>query len=195
MHIRTFNITIMRKSLLIFLLLALIPVQGCLLLLPSNYHGVKSYSDDLNNEQRYLLSFRVFPKEGFTGIGTASLKFDKRGHADNSTIMAFASIVRTSDSFRTEGNGYLKAGDTVLPLALKDVSVESDYSVSDTDDDSDPSVTRVNNEKFRFELTPDMAAAIRNCRRLELRFYFGPEPATYRIRGMELRKLKQLVNK
>jgi hypothetical protein len=74
---------------------------------------------------------------------------------------------------------------------------ERDYSVEDSDDkdDSEPTISGKLNEKFRLELTPEIVNAIVTGTSMEFRFYFGPEPATYRLKGSKLASVQRLLNR
>ena len=58
----------MKKLLIPILFLALIPMQGCTILILNKYTNIRSYSDDLNNEQRHLLTRIVMPREWLSNI-------------------------------------------------------------------------------------------------------------------------------
>ena len=186
----------MKKLLIPLLFLAMIPLQGCTILILNKYTNIRSYSDDLNNERRHLLTRIVMPREWLSNIGSATMLFEKRGNPYNSGCSVYISIERGTNSFRSEESGYLKADGEVFPLLLRELSVERDYDLSvDDDDGGDFTIDRKITEKFRIELTPAMIAGIADCRRAEFRFYFGPEPATYRLKGSGLRKVKRLLRK
>lgn len=186
----------MKKLLIPLLFLAMIPLQGCTILILNKYTNIRSYSDDLNNERRHLLTRIVMPREWLSNIGSATMLFEKRGNPYNSDCSVYISIERGTNSFRSEESGYLKADGEVYPLLLRELSVERDYDLSvDDDDGGDFTIDRKITEKFRIELTPAMIAGITDSRRAEFRFYFGPEPATYRLKGSGLRKVKRLLRK
>ena len=186
----------MKKLLIPLLFLALIPMQACTILILNKYTNIRSYSDDLNNEQRHLLTRVVMPREWLSNIGSATMLFEKRGNPYNSGCSVYISIERGSNSFRSEESGYLKIDGEVFPLLLRELSLERDYDLSvDDDDGGDFTIDRKITEKFRIELTPAMIEAFAGGQRAEFRFYFGPEPATYRLKGAGMRKVKRLLRK
>ncbi|MDX9930697.1 MAG: hypothetical protein RBS37_12700 [Bacteroidales bacterium] len=177
---------------LLFVLLVLLP--GCSLIL---YGPVRTYPDDFTGGSRHLLTRVVRPRELSTQIGSATMMFEKRVDDYNTKNTIYIVVSRSYGSFRSEENGYLKVNDTIFPLPLAYVTIERDYSVEDSDDkdDSEPTISGKLNEKFRLELTPEIVNAIVTGTSMEFRFYFGPEPATYRLKGSKLASVQRLLNK
>jgi hypothetical protein len=159
---------------------------------------VRSYTDDFTGGRRYLLTQEVQPQEWATEIGVATMMFEKRISDVEISSTLYLIVNRTYDSFRSEEKGYIRIDDKMFGVSLAGSAVEHGLlsaGVGGDGSESQPAINGNINEKFRIELTNEIVGAINEARRMEIRLYFGPEPATYRLQGARLSRVRRLLNR
>ncbi|MFO7575498.1 MAG: hypothetical protein R6W67_10125 [Bacteroidales bacterium] len=177
----------------IILFISFYALAGCSVL---RIGPIQEYRDDFTGGRRYLLTEKAIPRERRTEIGNATMTFEKRVSAEGAKSTIYFIIERSPDSFRSEKEGYIKVNDTTWEVTLDDVSVESKFSGNITEEGvlkETGIITRID-EKFRIELSQEIVDAITLGRIMEIRIYFGPMPATYRIRGFALSRVSRLLS-
>lgn len=179
---------------MIISLVSLWALAGCSVL---RIGPIKEYRDDFTGGRRYLLTEKISPHERRTEIGNATMTFEKRVSPEIVKSTIYFIIERSPQSFRSEEKGYIKVNNTTWEIILDEVSVESKFTGGISEEDilkQSGIVTRID-EKFRVELSQEIVDAITLGRTMEIRLYFGPMPATYRIRGLALSRVRRLLSR
>lgn len=185
----------MKRRIYVLLTAAVILSTGCSVV---NLGSIKSYNDDFTGGRRYLLHESVEPREWRTEIGTANFTFEKRVSSTEVSSRIYFMVSRSSGTFGAERKGYIKVGNTIYDIELADQSSAIRYSggniISDgvvKGSDLDSQI----DEKFVVDLPTELVDAILGGNRMEIRLYFGPAPATYRISGFRYGRVKRLLSR
>ena len=185
----------MKREIYVLIIIAATLSTGCSVV---NLGPIKQYNDDFMGGRRYLLHESVEPREWGTDITKAKLTFEKRvSPAELSTRIYFVAG-RSAKSFGADRKGYIKIDNTIFEIQLADMSSAIRYSGSNIESDGvlkSYDLDSQIDEKFIIDLSPELVGAILGGRRMEIRLYFGPAPATYRLAGFRFGRVRRLLNK
>jgi hypothetical protein len=162
-----------------------------------NLGPIKRYNDDFSGGERYLLYESVEPREWGTDITTADLTFEKRVSSMEVITRIYFVAGRSAETFGVDRKGYIKVDDSIYDIDLADISSSIRYSGSNIVSDGVLKETGIDSEiddKFIVDLPQGLVDTILDGRRMEIRVYFGPVPATYRITGLRLGRVKKLLS-
>jgi len=116
-------------------------------------------------------------------------------------------VGRSSYSFKIDQKGFFRIDNNTYEITLDNITSEqkaetdistSTYHKSDSTGVSSGSSTDSDthlwiDDKFLFTLTPEMISKIKMANVLNIRFYFGPEPGTFKIKGYDLNIIKRIL--
>jgi hypothetical protein len=185
----------MKRDIYVLIILAAILSTGCSVV---NLGPIKQYNDDFMGGKRYLLNESVEPREWDTEITTAKLTFEKRVSPVEMSTRIYFIAGRSAESFGAERQGYIKVDNTIYEIQLGDMSSAIRYSGSNIESDGvlkSYDLDALIDEKFIIDLSPELVGAIQGGTRMEIRLYFGPVPATYRLAGLRLGRVKRLLSR
>ena len=185
----------MKGRLLISVLIIATISQGCSVLVTG---PIRNYRDDFTGGRRYVLTQSAKPREWASQISGATMIFEKRVSDIEIKNTLYMVVSRSRESFKSEENGYIRIDDKIFGVSLAGSTIEPGWlsaEVAGDDSENESALTGKINEKFRIDLTDEIVSAINGARRVEIRLYFGPEPATYRLQGTKLSRLRRLLNR
>ncbi len=183
-------------------LLSLIWTSSCI----TGYNVVQGDYDEFKNIQRYVLKQQFRPKEAVAPVSMITHSLVKEISSNTkSSYFLYATLNANANSFALEKEFYISIDGDKKLKKIEDLIIENRNSISEnskqilTADSTKMNViTGYSNaewreNKFKLELSDTDIAAIMNGEELKFRYYFGSEPATIRIRGKKLRKMKDLI--
>jgi hypothetical protein len=185
----------MKRDIFIILIVAATLSTGCSVV---NLGPIKRYNDDFTGGTRYLLHESIEPREWGTDITTADLTFEKRVSSMELVTRIYFVAGRSAETFGADLKGYIKVDDLVFDIYLADISSAIKYSGSNIVTEGVLREAEIDSEiddKFIVDLHQGLVDAILDGRRMEIRLYFGPVPATYRISGLRLGRVKKLLSR
>lgn len=179
-------------------------ITGCTWLF---YDRVQEFDDEFTDTRKVIARMDVLPVERRTEINSARIIFEREYSDRNDFVKAYFVIARSSESFQPAMEGFMKIDDDTWEISLDNILSEhkmstetssSSYSKSDSTGVSSGSSSSTDtdiwiDDKFMFPLTDDMISKIREADKMMIRFYFGPVPGTFRIRGMDLGSVKRIL--
>lgn len=180
------------------LLLAIIAIPtGCSWLFFDNF---QRFDDEFKNSKKLIARVLLDSKERRTEINGAYIIFDREISDKQDITKAYLVISRTSSSFKVEKSGFLKADDKTFDIEISQAATEyksknetsiSTFAKTDSTGVTTGQTTEIEehswiDDKFMFTLTPEMISAVKESNEVVLRFYFGPIPATFKIKGSKL---------
>lgn len=188
-------------AMLVFLTFIL---NGCTWLFYDRY---KVYEDEFTNSTKSIARMELRPLERKTEIGNAHIIFERTKSLRSDKYEAYCVVARSSSSFTAEQRGFMKIDGTNYEINIGNITSEqkmstettaSAYTTSDSTSITTGTYTDTDtrlwiDDKFKFSLTAQMLESLRTSGELILRFYFGPIPATYRIKGYDLMFLKKAM--
>jgi len=172
------------------------------------YNKVYSYDDEFIGKDKKYTRLRIRPDERRTEIGLVRVIMEKTTGREGELVSAYFVINRSSSSFNAGMAGFVRAGGETFELVLKD-------PVSELRTRSDASILGIATfdslgfvsgqavdidtrtwieEKFVMNLNDEIVSAILGAGDLVFRFYFGPIPVTYGIRGTRLAAVKKVFS-
>lgn len=180
-------------------------LTGCI---RSLYYRTQEYNDEFKNSKKQIARMDVRPQESRTDVDYARIIFEREISDNHDITKAYFVISRSPISFRTDQTGFLKIDNDAYEITLDYILSEqkadteistSSYIKSDsTGVSSGSSASSDTNlwidDKFMITLTPEMISKIRMADVLIIRFYFGPIPGTFKIKGYDLNQLKKILN-
>jgi hypothetical protein len=189
----------------LFLLTSLFIISGCTCLFYDNF---QSFDDEFKNSKKLIARVLLDSEERRTEINGAYIIFDREISDKQDITKAYLVISRTSASFKVEKSGFLKADDKTFDIEIRQVDTEykskNETSISTfakTDSTGVTTGQTIENEehswiddKFMFTLTPEMISAIKETNEVVMRFYFGPVPATFKIKRSKLYSVHKALN-
>lgn len=184
----------MKRDIYILLMVAATLSSGCSVV---NMGPIKRYNDDFSGGRRYLLHESVEPREWGSEIKTANMTFEKRVSPSEVITKVYFIAGRSAETFGAERKGYIKVDDALFDIDLTDLSSAIRYSGSNIVSDGVLKESEIDSqidEKFIVDLPKDLVDSILAGNRIEVRLYFGPVPATYRISGLRLGRVKRLLS-
>lgn len=195
----------MRKVTLILIVFSF-TLTGCSYLLNA---PTKTFEDEFKNTKTHTLAQTFRPDELTSEINSATLTFSRIITDSNENINVYFVINRSSSSFKVDKKGFMKANGNRFefisePEGSELKSRQESSTTSTTTKDSTSvkttyttDVKNINwyDDKFMVQLTPEMVEALLKTDELLFRFYFGPEQATFRLKGKKLQQVKNLFEK
>jgi hypothetical protein len=196
----------MKREILYLIIVIQIAAVSCV---TPRYNKVYRYKDEFRENEKAYTRIRVRPDERRTEVGPARVIIEKESDIKGISTDLYFVIYRSASSFRVGLSGYLKAGENKYELALRDplseLRTKSEAANSDiTSVDSSGVVTGQAagidtrtwiEKKFVISLSQEMVSGITGSDEAVFRFYFGPMPATYVIKGNRLSAIKKVLNR
>jgi hypothetical protein len=201
--VRIINL-IMKRKLFIMLVPVLLITISCGSV---RYNKVYSYEDEFRGSSRKYLRIVLKDDERRNEIGDARVILESSHNENDHSLVAYFAIPRASSSFRADGSGYIKAGEDKFEIPLMDpvseVKMKTEESISTftSSDSTGVSTTATASsdtqvwieEKFMLKLSEEHKKSILQAGGVIFRFYFGPVPATYLLRGKKLELIKEVL--
>ena len=171
------------------------------------YNNFQEFDDEFKKSKKNIARVVLFPEEKRTEINSAIVLIEKEVLPDRELTKAYFLISRSSYSFRLEKIGYLKAAGQSFeilvtePLTEYRSKRESSVSLNSKTDSTGVSTTQTTSfneynwidDKFVFELTPEIVSAINRSEEFIVRFYLGPVPATFKFKGSRLKTVHKAL--
>jgi hypothetical protein len=195
----------MKKIKYLMLLVPGLLLTSCAWLLYDNY---QKFDDEFRNNKKFIARVIIDPEERRTEINSAYVIFEREVSSDQDNVKAFFVISRSSNSFKIEDQGFLKANDQSFEIKIintvseyksrTETSVKT-YAKTDSTGVETGQTTDIDernwiDDKFMFTLTPEMISEIRKSDVFIVRFYFGPMQATFKFRGSKLNPIHKVLN-
>jgi hypothetical protein len=195
----------MNKIKFYFLGITILLLAGCSRMFNVNF---QKFDDEFKNSRKIIARIDLGPEERRTEINWAHVIFEREISDKQDNVKAYFVISRSSNSFKIENSGYLKAGGQSFEINItnalteykskNETSVET-YTKTDSTGVKTGQKTEIDeniwiDDKFIFSLTPEMISKIKNSDEFIVRFYFGPIPATYRFKGSKLKPVQRMLN-
>ncbi len=172
------------------------------------FDDFQKFDDEFKNSKKLIARVLLDSKERRTEINGAYIIFDREISDKQDITKAYLVISRTSSSFKVEKSGFLKADDKTFDIQIIQAETEyksknetsvSTYAKSDSTGVTTGQTTDIEqhswiDDKFMFTVTPEMISAIKETNDVVLRFYFGPVPATFIIKGSKLYSVHKVLN-
>lgn len=188
----------------LFILTLLMISSSCTLLLINDF---QKFDDEFKNNKKLIARVLLDSKERRTEINSAYIIFDREISASQDITKAYLVISRTPSSFKVEKSGFLKADDKTFDINISQTETEyksknetsvSTYAKTDSTGVTTGQTTEIEehswiDDKFMFTLTPEMISSIRESNEVVLRFYFGPIPATFKIKRFKLHLVHKVL--
>lgn len=172
------------------------------------YDNFQKFDDEFKNSRKVIARIDLDPQERRTEINSAHVIFEREITDKQDNVKAFFVIARSSTSFKIENLGYLKADNQSFEINIinpvseykskSETSVET-YTKTDSTGVKTGQTTDIDeriwiDDKFIFSLTPEMISIIKKTDEFNVRFYFGPIPATFRFKGSKLKPIHKMLN-
>jgi len=194
----------MKRTLTIISVMALLTSSACSLI---QYAKIQKFDDEFKNTRKTIARMYLKPDERKTEVGAAKIILE-REISDNMTVTnAYFVISRASSSFKVDKSGFLKADGQTFELSIEPVTEfkhrnetsVSTYARTDSTGVTTGQTMDTNeyswfDDKFMFRLTPELISAINGSDEFIVRFYFGPIPATYKVKGADMRHVRMVLN-
>jgi len=188
----------------LFLFALLMITSGCSWLF---FDDFQRFNDEFKNSKKLIARVLLDSKERRTEINSAYIIFDREISDKQDITKAYLVISRTSSSFKVEKSGFLKADDKTFDIEISQAESEyksknetsvSTFAKTDSTGVTTGQTTEIEehswiDDKFMFTLTPEMISAVKESNEVVLRFYFGPIPATFKIKGSKLYSVHKVL--
>jgi len=150
----------------------------------------------------------VSPTEFGSEITNATLTYERVIFETSETFKIYFIVARSTESFGIDKKGYMKVNETNYEIFPEtegtqyNTKQETNTSTTTTKD-STTVKTQYNTDvksynwltdKFIVRFTPEMIASIYKTNEITFRFYFGPTPATFKLKGSNLKHVQKLLN-
>lgn len=179
-------------------------VSGCSRLF---YEKVQEFDDEFNNSKKIIARMHIKPQERRTEINYARIIFEREFSDQSEALTTYFVVSRSSSSFKTGQAGYLRIGNDNFRITpgsiLSEQKSETESSVSAYIDNDGTSVSPGSTtdtdtrlwieDKFRLTMTPEMITKIKTADVITFRFDFGPIPGTFKIKGLNLDRIKKIL--
>ena len=167
----------------------------------------RTYYDEFKNTKTYTLKQIVRPTKFGSEISNATLTYERIVSESSETLNLYFIVARSTGSFRIEKKGFLKVNDIKFEIYPETEGTEyntnQETNISTTTiKDSTTVKTQYNTDvksynwltdKFIVRFTPEMTSSILKTDEITFRFYFGPTPATFIIKGANLKQVQKLL--
>ena len=179
-------------------------LTGCSLFYPLN-----TQLDEFKHTKKTTLEIGVMPTEHLSNnVTTTNITFEKCISESGETLNAYFVLNRNSSSFKLDKGCFIKAFGKSYETAIENQETENrSQLVSRTESSSVKDSTKVKTEsktvsnsydwyeeKFIIRFTPEMVESITKTNELIFRFYLGPKQATFRLTGLPLKRVKELLS-
>jgi hypothetical protein len=194
----------MKKFLPLLVAAVAIAAGGCSTV---KHNKVYSYRDEFRDNVKILTRVMLKPEDRRTEIGTSKIIFEHVVNKDMERVDAYFVISRSSSSFKVDKTGFLKADDKKFDLSLinteSGLKIRSEAGISgfNTLDTTGVAIGQMADmdtrawieDKFLINLSQEAAASISAAEVVIFRFYFGPIPATYELKGKKLISVQKVL--
>lgn len=190
-----------KSSLLLFIVFMM---TGCSLFYPLNVQN-----DEFKNTRKISFEVNMIPVEWqVKSEASANITFEKSVSPNQATLTAYVEFERSSSSFPLEKDGFIKASGKNYPFTIQNQETgKRSYYFTRTLSESVKDSTKVKTEsksysnsndlyqeKFQIRFTPEMMESAKNTDELIIRFYLGPKQATFRLKGLPMKRLRELLS-
>jgi hypothetical protein len=193
----------MHRNIILLSLVTLL-LTGCSWLFYDRY---QEFNDEFKNSRKTIARMEIRPLEPRTEIGYAKIIFEREFSDKNDLVKAYFVIDRSSSSFKIDNQGFIRIDDISFNITFEDILSEqkmktetstSSYLTTDSTTVSSGSTVDSDSriwidDKFLFTLSEDMIEKIKTSDNIIFRFYFGPIPGTFRIKGTDLKFVKKIL--
>lgn len=193
----------MKNRLFTFILLTF-TFTGCSLFYPLN-----TQVDEFKHTKKTTLEIGLIPTEYLTdNVISTNITFEKCISESGETLSAYFVLDRNSSSFKLDKDCFIKAFGKSYETVIENQETENKSSFeSKTESSSVKDSTKVKTEsktisntynwyeeKFIVRFTPEMIESIKMTDELIFRYYLGPKQATFRLIGLPLKRIKELLS-
>lgn len=175
----------------------------------SLFSPYKTINDEFKNSKTITLVETLFPIEWNSVLTSATITFERKISSDNETVNLYFVLSRKSSSFNIEKKAFLKTDGKNYEVNLENENSElrtqqQSSTTSTTTKDSTKVKTEYKTDiknydwyedKFIVRLTPEIINSLEKTNELLIRFYFGPELTTLKIKGYSLKRVQKLFVK
>lgn len=166
-----------------------------------NYHNVIVFQDEFRGSKKYILKQTLYSSERnyLTSVNALSIIYEREIiplQPDNNNIYLIFS--RDNSSFTVDKKGFIKIGETTFPIEAKSMQTEYKTNQSTSTDTSGVTTTETAhwlNDYFKIPLTTEMMSLLRKNQMLTMRFYAGPVPITFVVKGRDAERFNEWLNK
>lgn len=166
-----------------------------------NYHNFMVFQDEFRGSKKYILKQTLSSSERnyLTSVNALSIIYEREMiplQPDNNNIYLIFS--RDNSSFTVDKKGFIKIGETTFPIEAKSMQTEYKTSQSTSTDTSGVTITETThwlNDYFKIPLTTEMMSLLRKNQMLTMRFYAGPVPLTFVVKGRDAERFNEWLNK
>ena len=192
------------KNKLFTLILLSFTFVGCSLFYPIN-----TLVDEFKHTKKVTLEISVIPTERIiNSVTNTNIIFEKCVSESGETLNAYFVLNRSSSSFKLERGCFIKASGKSYETDIENqettnrsqlMAMTQSSSVKDSTKIKSETKTISNSydyyeEKFVIHFAPKMIESIKNTDELIFRYYLGPNQATFRITGPQLKRIKKLIS-
>lgn len=184
----------MRKVKYLCLILCVILISSCSFL--KDYH----IYDEFKDNHKYTLNYSLLLMEWLSTIGSADVSFVRDINKSGETTTAYFLINKQPQSYSIEKKGYIKIDSLKSEFEINDLRTNG-YFVAKSDSSKNKGIQAIPSindtrlaDQFSVTINPEMIKAIKECKEITFRFYFGPSIATYKIHSSKLNRLKKMLN-
>lgn len=177
-------------------------ITGCSWLFYDKY---QVFDDEFKNTKKTITRFDIYPREKRTEIREAKIVIERELAGNKETVRAYFVVSRASSSFKAENKGFIMAGNSQYEVTFDEVTSEyksktetssSAFATIDSTKVSTASITGSEttlwiDDKFIITLDKEITNQFATTDKVLFRFYFGPIPATFVIKGTNLKFLKR----
>lgn len=182
---------------------------GCFSYYPSKLPDERNSDpwDEFKEEDRYLLTLNVSPKERNSGLYRMHCTFLREiDQISKDEIAAYVVLNKSQTSFYPESVFYIKAEDKIFKIHADIKETEQYMTTSESTKDiikaDSSTVTVVDSysidnyvqQRFKFTFNQELKYAILASNKLSFRFYSGGLASTFEINGGDLHDLKVLID-
>lgn len=171
------------------------------------YNKIYRYKDEFTGSNREYVRIGIRPEERRTEIGNARVIIEKVEGPGGVTQDTYFVIMRAASSFGVDRRGFIRAGGINYEVELMDpvsefrtkteetlMTVSSGDSTGTTVSTTSDSDTRTwIEEKFMVRIPAESFSSVKSGNEVIFRFYFGPVPVTYVIKGKKLDLVREVL--
>jgi hypothetical protein len=172
------------------------------------YDNFQKFDDEFKNSKKIIARIILDPEERRTEINSAAVIFEREVSSNQDIVKAYFVIARSTNSFKIENSGFLKADNQSFEINVinqvseyksKSETSVSTYAKTDSTGVKTGQTTDIDeniwiDDKFMFTLTPEIISKIKKADEFIVRFYFGPIPATFKFKGSKLKPIHKVLD-
>ena len=173
------------------------------------FNPYKIVNDEFKNCKTITVEQSLLSTEWNSVLSGATITVERKISTENEVVNLYFVLTRKSTSFNIEKKAYLKANGENYEINLENESSEyrtqqQSNTTSTTTKDSTKVKTEYKTEtknydwyedKFIVRLSPQQSNSLKITNEILIRFYFGPEQATFIIKGHSLEQIQKLLVK